>query len=383
MIVRPRREKRKCPGGVQLHVLEERSLLGTGFSAVPDRYVPQQLHVRHFDDQASFESGLREAFTRMHALSLNVSPGAPAPTRDPQHILVISAHGKMGTGTELTTLKDRINAHLVDQRLFKLAPRNLVVLLSACWGAYPGFVETFRRGPAQPPTIIGAIVNVHPRHANELQKRIVSSLCCSGHNEASLALIVREANKRLRPRYDGAAPFRITLGSGRRYPKRAGLAVPLLKTRKFLVVALQSGLTLAGAHRVVLLGADGRYWLAPRQVFPETTTLGECYETIGKAAWIDRLSGIGALCELSRPRLCARPPAFFRAYRAPFPHSDGGSTNAAPSSRSMPLAVMSQCKRCSWASLGNRQTKRDDITTHHWTLRCTFAGSCPLHPGQG
>jgi hypothetical protein len=372
---------------VYLYVLEERSFGHRRASATPaaGHYVEDQLHVGTFEDQRTFERGVLEAFTHMHRADVPPDatldrPDGASPAGLSKHLLVISSHGRERTGTVLTSregegvggLERTIDGHLIDQRLFAIRPRNLVVLLSACWGAYPAFVAAAGAGDFRPPTIVGAIVAVRASDANRLQKDIVSQLCRAGHSEAALLCLVRATNKRLFAHYKTNA-FRIVLRSRRSYPRegQALLAAPLLKTRKFMVVAMQR-------NCATLLGADGKYWLTAAHLLQPPVEVGSCHELVAKVAWQDASFGIGLLCDVTGVTACPRPPGFFRAYKPPFAHC---STASSPSNtlRQMPVEALSTCKRCDWARMANKRTRQGEVTTHHWSLSCAYSGACRLH----
>lgn len=378
-----------CSGNVHLHVVEEQSLCGTEFSCIPEpnRFVAKQIHVAHFCDERSFESHVFDAFRRMHTLggasaaSLQVD-GDALKDEGLRHVLVISGHGKEKTGTaiDLPTPKRSLNMHLVDVRLFEIRPQSLVVFLSACWGAYPGLADAFRHGDHSPrPTVVGPLVPVHPRHANELQKAIVQQLCNRGYDEAALACLVRQANRELRARYR-CAPFRIILRSGAMCPSqgKGGLASRLI-LRSHLVVAIHRALNPSGVEYAVLLGADGYYWIAPFHQVAPAKRVGDKVVIAAKNHWCDGLHRLGGITDIEGVQMDTRPPRFFAAYRPPFPHCwDDPVPRSGP--RTMPLPALGTCKRCNWARLQNQRIRAAEtgVVQHAWSLLC-FRDSCPLH----
>lgn len=373
-----------CSGKVRLHVIEEMSLPGTAYSAIPPsgRFISGQMHTAKFHDARSLERCVFDAIGRMHqpvpGTAWSVIANVEADADAPRHLLVISSHGRERTGTELSAKSESINAHLIDQRLFQIRPENLVVFLSACWGAYPSFVQAARSGDWRVPTVIGAIVPIHPRDANMLQKQIVRVLCETGHSEAALMCLVRKTNRRLRGRYP-ADPFRIVLRSGKSYPREgsAGLAAPILRVREFMVVALQNW-SAGQPTCAVLLGADGRYRFTSVNILPASAATGYCFSATAKSLWFDEMRGIGALCDVGTPSATSASPRFFEAYKPPFPHAQAVPAATGPG-RMMPLDALPTCKRCNWARMSCQRQKRNGATDFKWALQCTYDGHCPKH----
>lgn len=371
-----------CGSEVALHVVEESSLSGTKYSAVPrpKAFRKNGAHVYNFATTSELERAL---FNCMATILIDDAASKPtseiwtplrltSPHSGRRHLLVLSAHGVDRTGTALRLQDSNLSAHLIPMGLLQVRPANLVVFLSACWGAFPAYVDYVRIGGYHPPTVLGAIVAVHPRHANELQKRIVQSLCQHGHDEARLALLVRDANRALRDRYP-VGPFRIVLRNGRRYPKRAGLAATELRTRKFLIVAVQP-------NAVVLLGGDGKYWLASPSVFP-SANFGRVVYLRARVNWSDEGRRLGALCEIRELRPLDRIPGMFASYRPPLPHC-ALSAPIRTSPRELALGAIDICRRCNWAQLQNKRQVKNGVHSHSWRVFCHYPKYCPVYDGH-
>lgn len=372
-----------CCLSVFLHIVEEVTLRNTKHSCVPSaRAFPQErMAAAFFETEAEFETAMREAFERMHRA-----------TEKPalRHLLIISAHGKQGTGTHVRLERRReafdLRRHAA---MFEMRPREIVVFISACWGAYPSIVQAVRSGVASPkPITIGPIVNIHPKHANLLQRRIVKTMCEERDIEGALAAVTQEESAALFERH-GEAVWRIIKRDGTSIPPqgKAGLAVPMRAKMSYRIVALQR---LQGSRHIdpdvaVLLSADGKYWRAPITPFEQWSD-GTAYNLIGKSFLLrakelcyQESAGIGDLVDFGLVSLQPHPPRFFRAYRPPYDYSVLPSTTKyRGTERPLSVTALPVCKRCNWSTMHIRGTSRDGLKTYFVDGLC-HRDTCPQH----
>ena len=98
-----------------------------------------------------------------------------------QKVLIISAHGEPLTGTLLASRSGPSDEEeLIDlweyNDHFKVAPPNLTVFLSSCWGAYFEIARGIQKNARPCPVVIGPLVNVQFPHAQELQACLLRAL---------------------------------------------------------------------------------------------------------------------------------------------------------------------------------------------------------------
>ncbi|MEX3973786.1 hypothetical protein [Paraburkholderia caribensis] len=112
---------------------------------------------------------------------------------DEPKALILSTHGYRLTGTSFKALDSPIN--LWDFRhAFGVLPPNLVVYLSACWGAYPGAIAPIQAGTT-PPYVVGPLVDIYPYDANELENGLLDLLASGPATLRGLYRLIRRYNE--------------------------------------------------------------------------------------------------------------------------------------------------------------------------------------------
>ncbi|MDB5875317.1 MAG: Uncharacterized protein JWQ07_4759 [Ramlibacter sp.] len=159
-----------------------------------------------------------------------------------QKMLIISAHGVPLTGTQLASRSGETqNEDLIElwdyNDHFKVAPANLTVFLSSCWGAYREVARAIQHNAHPCPVVVGPLVNVQFGHAQEMQACLLRAL--DGiHPQTDVELLaqqrdglvrVRNAlapaykrfnNRRFRSAYHQRHVLGIHFPDGNFYPKR-------------------------------------------------------------------------------------------------------------------------------------------------------------------
>lgn len=117
-----------------------------------------------FTDLRTLEDALAKAFEAIAQTSSQTS-----------HLLILSAHGVERTGTALSVGHMQIDPWMA-AHCFKALPENVIVFLSACWGAYPGPVGAIRRYPKNQPVIVGPVVQINKSQNEKLLRSLVEAI---------------------------------------------------------------------------------------------------------------------------------------------------------------------------------------------------------------
>jgi len=168
------------------------------------------LAFKAYRDEPSFERGLREALGKLIAMD-DESP----------KLMVVSAHGKPLTGTHLESdTGDVINWHFFESH-FKVLPKHLIVFLSACFGAYPSSLAWQAKSDNKP-ILVGPMVNIQMKHANEFQDALLNAMCASADLESSIQAAVDHFNKRHFQYYQERTVLRLIRSNGVCHPRMDG-----------------------------------------------------------------------------------------------------------------------------------------------------------------
>lgn len=130
----------------------------------------KNVHTGSFDGKAEFRLQLQAAMRQ-----LLCEPG------EIQKVLIVSAHGEPLTGTLLASRSGPAEEEeLIDlweyNDHFKVAPPNLTVFLSSCWGAYFEVARAIQQNAQPCPVVVGPLVNVQFPHAQEMQACLLRAL---------------------------------------------------------------------------------------------------------------------------------------------------------------------------------------------------------------
>lgn len=130
----------------------------------------KKVHSGSFDGKIEFRLQLQAAMRALLCEPVEI-----------QKVLIISAHGEPLTGTLLTSRSGPSEEEeLIDlweyNDHFKVAPPNLTVFLSSCWGAYFEIARGIQQNARPCPVVIGPLVNVQFSHAQEMQACLLRAL---------------------------------------------------------------------------------------------------------------------------------------------------------------------------------------------------------------
>jgi hypothetical protein len=137
-----------------------------------------------FEYEHEFGRALMRAVEALHAKELDAAP----------KLLVISAHGKPRTGTDLEAAGDgQIN--LWEFRdYFSVLPPNMVIYVSACFGGYPA-VAHIQSDKRHTPFIVGPLVDIEIQDANAFQEALLDLMDNGSISRSGLYRLVRRFNK--------------------------------------------------------------------------------------------------------------------------------------------------------------------------------------------
>lgn len=174
------------------------------------------------------------------------------------NLLVIRAHGKERTGTELIAGNDEsINLYSFREH-FKILPENLVVYLDVCWGGFPAAASIVggiaSKGLTGVPIVVGPLVEVRVDHSEKFlsELRKILSKGISLDDIRTLAGNYNE-NQRYRDCYGVDFIIGIHQPDGTFYPTDAmnQLAAPVQAKEFFVIESFRSHNGLVNVHCVL------------------------------------------------------------------------------------------------------------------------------------
>ena len=174
------------------------------------------------------------------------------------NLLIIRAHGKERTGTELIAGNDEsINLDLFRDH-FKTLPENLVIYLDVCWGAFPAAASMgggiVSKGQTGRPIVVGPLVEVRVDHSKkilaDIRRRLSNGI--SLDDMRALAHTYND-NQRYRDCYGVDFIIGIHQPDGTFYPSDAvnQLAAPVQTKEFFVIESFRSHNGLANVHCIL------------------------------------------------------------------------------------------------------------------------------------
>lgn len=168
-------------------------------------------------------------------------------------LLVISAHGLEKTVTELDAgLDESINFDML-RKYFYVLPKNLVIYLHVCWGAFPA-AAAMTSGAYGVPVVVGPLVAIYKTDSEEFLAKLRKSLS-NGISVDEIRQLVDATNSDCnnRSRYGIDDIFGMHLPDGGFHPEdaRGKLAAPIEPREDFEICSFQLVNDLPNAHCVL------------------------------------------------------------------------------------------------------------------------------------
>lgn len=257
------------------------------------RKTSDEMNVRFsFDGSAQFGWALTQAVFHLFGEK------APDSAENVVNLLVIRAHGKARTGTELIAGNDEsINLDLF-RDYFKTLPENLVVYLDVCWGAFPAAASIVSgitsKGLTGIPIVIGPLVAVRVDHSEKILAKLRKTLS----NGVSLDDIRAFAdtyndNQRYRDCYGVDFIIGIHQPDGAFYPPDAmnQLAAPVEAKEFFVIEFFRSHNGLVNVHCVLRSEKNQIEYVTPTACLPIPGELNINLSKFDTAPYMQRVVG--------------------------------------------------------------------------------------------
>lgn len=347
---------------LDVHLIEEGSLKGQDISCYQGelkKLLPSQ-QICFFNTKEEFKNHLEKVMNSL---------------RDNAHtqLLILSAHGKPGTATDLAVGPSNESIDIRHfSSYFKNLPPKLVIYVSACWGGYPSFYQSFIVSQTSKPTTIGPLVSICGKHNIELQDKIIEVLSQHKDYEPKLCEVIQQFNTKWKDAYPGK-PYSVSIKTSddKWVPPRGegGLPYPISGKNKYLIVALQRHACCFSDGPLSAVLWDGvNYWQVPEIQTKLNSAnpyalIGECIEARSS---IDGKSpekyGIAKLHLTEKINRIKKVPERFKFHSYPYEWASEQPCKDKSEEPKMisEVHIKRACKACNWAVFHIGQTREND-----------------------
>jgi len=355
------------PKKLSIYLLEVAEISGTKLSCLTTRLRDKGrknhllLHNGKFKDEHEFQQELLKIFKKIFNNSNEQKP------QDQIHLLIISAHGKPRTGTELCISGEKSFDLTQYSDYFKIFPDNMFVYISACWGAYPLIIEAIRSKSDNPPILIGPLIPIDQSQNIQIQNSIIDCLCCGDCNyEKSLIQVVESLNKSKYLSYYDQLAVRIVTKNGNMIPgsEAVSLSAKVEERKKYLIVSIQSTSTSikysdSNFFRVILYDGES-FWMTYKHELSldEKFKIKNPYLAINKAIEVKckiykkpTSLNIGTLTEIIKIERLHKVPDKLKNYEPPYSYCVDEPISNKIYFNKNGIKKESPCLSCNWAIL--------------------------------